>query len=413
MSTPSSPTATEPSAAAHFGAAAASGRDAFARSLVSQPLLTPRFVRLLLLQFTFGLGFSVFFLFPKYMADCLGSGPAQIGQATAAGPLLAALAVPWTAGYLDRRRRRGPILAGGVLLALASVGLLLSNSFGPWLLLMRGLQGMTFTLFFSATGTLAADEAPQHRLSQAIGLVSLAMLVTNAISPAMVEPLAARHGWGVVFVLAAACGTASVCLGLGLEDRTSSSRESAPSLRHLADRRSLIVLGCAAAVGVAFGTVTTFFQPWLLERGTKNVGGLFIGYTLTAVFARIVLGSVADSVGRHRVSLGALVLYTIVVFSMVGLTSQNLLALGAGLGLAHGLLYPALSAMLVENRHATQRGSAVAFFTGTFNAGFALSSLGFGALAAWLGYPSVFVAAGLITLTAVFALSRLPHARES
>ena len=47
----------------------------------------------------------------------------------------------------------------------------------------------------------------------------------------------------------------------------------------------------------------------------------------------------------------------------------------------------------------------MAFFVGTFNAGGAISCLGLGVMASAWGYPSVFLTAGCVTLSAVIGLA--------
>jgi MFS family permease len=155
----------------------------------------------------------------------------------------------------------------------------------------------------------------------------------------------------------------------------------------------------------------TYALPFALSLGDSDVGGLFVGYTLTAVVVRLALGNLADRFGRRFLSIVALSLYGIVVLLTADLEAGGLFTLGLGLGLAHGFLYPALNALAIEDAPAQSRGMVMTTFNGAFNLGFALSVLGLGLLADHAGYPPVFLVAGALTLSGVTTLLFLPSAR--
>ena len=103
---------------------------------------------------------------------------------------------------------------------------------------------------------------------------------------------------------------------------------------------------------------------------------------------RLFLGNWADAWGRRRVALAALVLYGAGRCRLTSLLRPNLLfAVGAGLGLAHGLLYPSLNALAVEGVPRARRGAVMSYFFGCFGAGSALWVLGLGVVAKSLRLP--------------------------
>ncbi len=86
-----------------------------------------------------------------------------------------------------------------------------------------------------------------------------------------------------------------------------------------------------------------------------------------------------------------------------------LFAAGAGMGLAHGLLCPALDALAVEGVPRAHCGAVMTYFLGAFNAGFALWVLGLGLVAKAHGYPVVFAATGLLVWASRLALPKSGH----
>jgi MFS family permease len=81
---------------------------------------------------------------------------------------------------------------------------------------------------------------------------------------------------------------------------------------------------------------------------------------------------------------------------------------GLVFGAAHGLLYPTLNALVLETVPSSRRGFGMAFYNGAFNAGTALSSLGWGWLAQKHGYLLVYAVAGGIALLAAAVLAAEP-----
>ena len=56
-------------------------------------LYHPRFILILVLQFLFGLGFSSFFLLPKYLTEVHHADATLIGRVMAAGPVFAVISM--------------------------------------------------------------------------------------------------------------------------------------------------------------------------------------------------------------------------------------------------------------------------------------------------------------------------------
>jgi MFS family permease len=370
-------------------------------------LFTPAFLTILALQSTFGFAFSIFLIFPKYLVVELSATPSQVGQISAIPAAFAVLCVPIVGQLIDGSGRRRLMVWGALAMAAASMLLLFVDRVGPLVYVLRAMQGAAFILFSNTAGTLAADLAPPARLGQALGFVGLAMLVTNAAAPALAEPLAQAYGWGSVFYVAAGCSAMAAAAAFFVRDAATAQR-TAGGMRELLHGPALAVLCVAASVGQGFGAVFTFTQPLALSVGMPEVRGLFIGYTISATLVRVGLGQMADRIGRRRVSFGALVLYTIVVTAAAALQRGWLVPLGAALGVAHGLLYPALNALAIEHAPAARRGSMMTLFSGAFSAGFAVCMVVFGALAEVSSYRTVFVVSGVLTALSLIALARVP-----
>jgi MFS family permease len=83
-----------------------------------------------------------------------------------------------------------------------------------------------------------------------------------------------------------------------------------------------------------------------------------------------------------------------------------LAAVGAVLGIAHGLLYPAINAIAAEGVPRARRGAVMSYFGGAFYGGFALWTFSAGLLAKHSGYPLLFLLSGLLVWSALWFLPK-------
>jgi MFS family permease len=313
--------------------------------------------------------------------------------------------MPAVGRLIDAGGRHRLMVVGTLLTALTSLCFVFVDRIGPLLFCLRIAQGLGFALAFNAAATLVADGAPKARLGQAIGLFGVAMLCTNAIAPAVAESIADHFGYSPVFVLAAvsaACATIITrCLR---EPRTRSFGR--PKQRLTKTPWTIFIV--AGLAGVALGSVFTFSQPFALSLGIQRVSGLFVGYTVAAIAVRLAAGTLADRFGRRKISAASLLVYATFVAATAAMRPGMLELVGIGVGMAHGIFYPALNALALEGSLPEERGRLMTYYNGAFNAGWGTSVLVLGFVAQWAGYPAIFLVTGATTLCGAIILFRLP-----
>jgi MFS family permease len=370
---------------------------------------------MLSIQFCFGLSYSSFFLLPKYLTLQFRASAAVIGAVSATALLAGVLAVPLIGALIDRGSRRNIIALGATVNALSACGFALVPAISLPLYVLRAIHGVSYALVFNAIVTCAADLSPPKKLSQAIGLAGAASLLANAVAPAGGEYVADHYGWAGVFVAGGGAAFLAALLALGIREPRVAA-ETALRVEPLAPEPSALRLMlapvragafvCSFAVGSAFGVMFTFTQPYALLLGAEKVSTFFVGYTACAMGVRLLLGSVADRIGRRPIALVALTLYGLVACLTSQLRPYLLFALGGLLGVAHGLIYPALNALAVEGVTRARRGAVMTYFLGCFNAGFAFWVLGMGVVAKAHGYPLLFMATGLFVWLSMLFLPK-------
>jgi MFS family permease len=366
-------------------------------------LFTRDFALILATQFAFGFAFSSFFLLPKFVVTALAGSPREVGFVGALSVVAAVLVSPLCGKLLDQGRR-APLIAWGCMLSgWAALGFVNVTHVGAYLYALRAVQGISYTLYFVAAGTLVSDLCPPARLGQALGWFGSAGLLMNAIATLAAERLADHYGWHAVFRAAALSGLIGSLLALALREpphRVQAADDAALAPAPHQPR----VLWAAAAGGAAFGAMFTFTQPLALSLGETNISPLFAGYTCAALFVRLGFGNAADRFGRARVGSVALAVYSLVVLATAGLAHGWLAVVGLGFGLAHGAFYPSLNALALQGVARAQRGTVGAYFNAAFNAGVFIVTFCFGQVAQLYGYRVVFLLVACLSASGSFAL---------
>jgi MFS family permease len=372
-----------------------------------EPLLTTQFVLLLVTSAAVGLSFSTYFLLPKYLAVELDADAASIGGVTAVTLLASVIGMPIGGVQIDRHGRRPFIVTGALLFAAACAGFLFVDRVGPLLWSLRVVQGLAWPFFYLGLSTLATDLAPRSRLGEAIGLFGAVMISTNALGPALAEWGAHAFGWPTVFGATVVAALLAAVLTRWLrEPHRPPSHEASTTFRALVARPGLRrVLLVTVLVGWTFSSMFTFYQPWALVCGFREVSLYLAAFSVCAMVVRVALGGIADRFGRLRVAKLVLLLYCVAPLSLVWLPALGLAPTGALLGIAHGIFFPTLNAVAVEFSAADERGKAMGAYNTAFNLGFASGSYLLGHVAIMTGYPTIFVIAAATCVLACVVLA--------
>ena len=361
-------------------------------TLSNPSLWNRRFVFLLIAQSGFGFAHSAFMMLPKFLATELDAGAEEIGSVVTVSAIAIVFFLIPAGTMVDRYGRKYFLTAGTLLMAIASAGYVFVHEIGVYLYLLRTLQALAFAYAYSAGSALCVDSAPPNRLGQAIGLYGLSFIVMGAFAPAAVETLADLYSWDACFLLAA--GTATLCGVLSLfihEERFESAQTEETRLFAILMRpemrRATLVIGL---LGIAFGGTFNFYQPYALSLGIDELRDFFIANSIAAACCRLALGPFIDRMGLRRVSLISLALYAAMLFSMTWLDQIGLIIFGLGVGSAHGVFYPAYTALILAGCPPEERGRRMALIQGGLNVGIGIAGVALGWIAAGYGYPVIF-----------------------
>lgn len=358
------------------------------------------FVTVAIANFLFFLNFAFFFLLPLWVLEH-GGGEQTAGRVMGAAGIAGLCVLPVVGWLLDRFGRRRFMISGALVTSLCSLAFLGIEDIGAALYVLRIIQGIAFTCAFTGAQTLAVLFAPPERRGAAIGWFGISTILTHAISPAIGEEIVRRWGFDAMFAVGALLGIAGFALSCTLPKpppllASQSRGEPDPGVARRAVFTAALAMVC---YGFGFGAAQTFV-PVMMERfDIGRVGAFFTAWSIAAVATRILLGGASDRFGRRAVIVPAMVaMSTAVALLAVVRDLRGVIGAGVVFGLAQGLLYPTMNALVADWSSPRNIGRTQSLFSGSYSLGISSCAFFFGTLAERHGFQTMFLVTLSITL---------------
>jgi MFS family permease len=342
-------------------------------------------------------------VFPLY-ARTHGASPAEVGAIVAAHMGLAALtAVPFGLAS-DRWGRARLLFAGTLASALTSFALAAAST--RWALaLAYAAAGLGVAAFTPAMMSLVGDAAEPGAIARAYGWYTTALYAGFGIGPILGGAAAERWGERPAFVAAGGVITLALALSAVLIPRVPlSPRSGSPgSLSAALANPKVLASWVVTVAGIgALGSVLTFFPLLARERGFGPAAiGLVLGVqALVNTVTRAPAGWLLDHSRARQPYVLAGILVAGLLTAMLPLAHrlEELLLVAAALGLALGVAFVAVGAVLTEATTPATRGVAMGGYSTAIYAGFAAAAFGLGPVMGTWGYGVGFGVAGGCTV---------------
>lgn len=382
----------------------------------SQTPATPPSYRFLL-AVCCGLGFASYVtsymripVVPLFAQD-LGAGAVMVGFINSAF-LLTTGVCAFPLGLLADRWGRKLLVNLGLLISLITA-LLLAVSFSPWhLVLIYLFFGLGLAAIGPTLMAYVADFSPSTHLGRSYGAYTLAIYSGMSLGPALGGWVAQGLGFRLLFVAVAALVGLVAWLALALlpgSHGPAPPRPTTPptqsSWRQLFHNHPL--LGCwLITLGGCFGLgmFITFAPLYLREQGLSvgHIGMVFALQAAVNALSRIPFGRLSDRLGRRWIAaiLGFLALgASLAGFGLAHTFAQFLLA-ALALGLAMGLGFTPVGALIAEVVPPDARGLAMGGYNTCIYLGMMFSSAVMGSVIGQIGFTASYILAGLVVALA-------------
>jgi MFS family permease len=279
------------------------------------------------------------------------------------------------------------------------------------LALVRVFHGITGAVVGPATMSAITSYATAEREGRAMSIYGISIAAANlvgfVVSTLMFDRLG--HDWPFYF------GAAMLFTGAGLSSLLPKERRAirvSPTasggglriVRILIRRRGLaIAYGSIFAQYFSFGGVVTLLPVYVSDIGMDafHVGMLLTVFSVIFMVIQFPSGTLSDRIGRRLPIVIGLGLGIVSLVLLPVPTVFPLLAVVMVLyGLAYGLLFPSISALVADHSHPDERGVATGIFHALLTAGVALGA----PVTGWIG-EAVGVRTGLMLTSVAMVLA--------
>jgi MFS family permease len=384
------------------------------RSLNVFSNLAPAIRRNLWILFTTGLLFwaSLTALLPtlSLYVQHVGGSNQQVGIVIGAFAIGMLLFRPWMGRLADQRGRKLVLLIGLVVVAIAPLGYLFTQSI-PLLIVIRAFHGLSIAAFTTAYSALVVDISPVQNRGEVIGYMSLVNPIGMAIGPALGSFLLEWAGYAPLFLMSAGAGFVGLACAFQVDppplpplQPTLGQRLNQPFWRLLSSPRLRIPTVVLLLIGIAFGALATFL-PLLIQttRVNFNAGLFFAAGAASSFGVRLLTGRASDRHGRGQFITLSLGLYTAaMVLIWTAEHPFSFLLAGVIEGAGAGILIPMMLALIADRSHPEERGRVFGLCWTGFDLGIAIAGPILGYFADTIGYRGLFgLAGGLAFLSLV------------
>ncbi|MFQ6113246.1 MAG: MFS transporter [bacterium] len=340
--------------------------------------------------------------FPLYLED-IGGDKSQVGLVMGAFALGVLLFRPLVGKQIDTIGRKVVLLFGVVVFIISPILYLFIKSVFT-LIPVRIFHGLGLAAFGTASITLITDAAPIHKRGEVISYTGVVNTVAFAGGPVLGSFIQQTWGYTALFACVSILSFSCFLISLLLQETKhfEQSNIKIGYFQAILRRRILVSFSIILLTAMTHGGVMFFLPLFLHERVDVNIGVFFAIYGSSALLIRIIIGRLADRLGRGPVLVFALVCLTSGVFVLSKIAAIDMMVLSAVLyGIGFGSLQPTLSALVADNTTEDTRGKIFSFYYGGFDLGISFAGIILGTLAEHYGIHEMFVLCSGLTLSAL------------
>jgi len=279
----------------------------------------------------------------------------------------------------------------------------LVHSAGMLAFILRASMGVGWGICMVAVMALCSDLSPRERLAHSLGVIGVSGIVAGAIGPMLAEEIVRYFGFPGLFNMSLLFLVVAGACVLLVKEAPRTSHPDRISKLLLLRRYPLAILGIIAIMpvihGAVRGSVINFIALFGKSAGFDRVAPFFIAFSAAAVLTRLGIGDVSDRYGRKKVILPSAIIISANLFWLAGMESYtSFIICGFLAGLGQGLIFPALSAYLIDFLGHQHKSFSLALYMSLFDTGLGLGSPMFGWISDMSGYRSMYMVAGMMLL---------------
>ncbi len=320
---------------------------------------------------------------------------------------------------IDRVGYKLPLIAGLIGDAL-SMFLYSVSRLPIHLALVRALHGASGGLVGPATMSVFADYSDETGKGRMMGIYGMSLAAATLVGFGLSGIFVSRLGYQALFLFGAGILMIGAVISLLLREagkKGDMASKTPPGggftkVKDLLKRKGLIVAYCSIfAQYFTFGGVVTLLPLYVKGLGMEafHVGMLLATFAIMFIIIQLPSGALSDKIGRLVPTIGGLSLGVVSLVILPSLTAFPLLAMAMALyGIAYGMLFPSISALIADHTIPEERGLATGIFHALLTAGVAIGAPVIGWAGEMIGVGAgLAISSGMMVLALVVVLAAL------
>jgi MFS family permease len=352
---------------------------------------------------------AILTLLPLFF-EHLGGSPREIGFLVGLFSLAAFFSRPFGGWLLSRFNPRKVLIAGFLLLLGMTVLYLFINSLNWFVVFIRVFHGIGFSIAVLAALLIVVLKVGRKERAYAIGVVSTGFMLPLLIVPYIGEVIIEELGFFYFFISAIALAAVpffyAVLKKIDVPQFSDESTvQGAGFFRLLGQKKIFLIFSLTFIFEVGLSSSLSFVPLLAHEYSSMRAGYYYTFLGLTAVFMRLYAGRQLKFWGSPMLILPAFCFLS--GGSLLIHLSYNNFLLGISgtiSGIGVGILYPHLSALIVERVTAKEKGKVLSLFAASVDLGFAVGPIAFGVVSESFGLRSAFFLFALFIFLSSFLL---------
>ena len=344
--------------------------------------------------------FSSFYMitagFPIFVST-ISDNPAIAGIMTTT-LMLASLITRFFASVIIQKVNMKLLLIISLLYFLGTIALTFVNDSIGFLIFIRALQGIGFSMLTILVFTISSNIVPKSRLGEGIVFFAMSTSVGTTMGPLIAISYLAHYSFRSMMMLTLGLMAFSFVCSFFTKNTVKKEKESPqatnkePFYKYMFDKRVLLPSILVAFNYMAIAGIVNFMGAFGKEI---NVGGrisqFFIAQGIAMVLVRAFSGKIFDRFG-HRILIIPGAISGAAGLILLGFSTSMGMVLVSGVlfGIAFAIIHPIIQAWALTLVPPEKKATANSMLLIFIDSGLAIGSVGLGFLAKSVGYGMTF-----------------------
>ena len=281
---------------------------------------------------------------------------------------------------------------------IGTIALTFVNDSIGFLIFIRALQGIGFSMLTILVFTISSNIVPKSRLGEGIVFFAMSTSVGTTLGPLIAIAYLANYSFRSMMMLTLGLMSFSLLCSFFTKnnkvekEKETNSTTKEPFYKYMYDKRVLLPCILVSLNYVAIAGTVNFIGAFGKEIGVGGrISQFFIAQGIAMVIIRAFSGKIFDRFG-HRLLIIPAAISGAVGLVLLGFSNTMWMVLVSGVlfGIAFAVIHPTIQAWALQLVPAEKKATANSMLLIFIDAGLAIGSVGLGFLAKIVGYGMTF-----------------------